>query len=98
MLTVTCKLTFSDGQEATGKIEARSAGESYPITYTGRVDRLLMKYAQGTASDLELLFRMTAQRGDAKFCKESTGKYESKTEAVRCCKAGGEPRPGPDGA
>jgi hypothetical protein len=95
MLTVTCKLTFSDGQEAAGKIEARSAGENYPITYTGRVDRLMMKYAQGTASDLELLFRMAAQREGAKFSMESTGEYESKTEAVRRGKAGAEPRPVP---
>jgi hypothetical protein len=48
MLTVTCKLTFSDGKEVAGKMEARSAGENYPITYTGRVDRLRVKYAQGT--------------------------------------------------
>jgi hypothetical protein len=82
MLTVTCRLTFRDGQEVTGRIEARSAGENYPITYGGKSARLGMRLPTGTASDLELLFSMAAKREDAKLVVERSGKYESKTDAI----------------
>ncbi|MDB6017567.1 MAG: hypothetical protein JWR19_2056 [Pedosphaera sp.] len=76
MLTVACTLTYSDGQEVTGRIEARSPGVNYPITCTGSVDRLGTKCDTGTASDLELLFTLAARRTGAKFDISRTGQYE----------------------
>jgi len=83
MLSVVCKLTFPDGQEVTGKIEAKSPATDYPFVYTGPAERLKSQPASGTASDLELLFRLTAHREGATLTVERSGAYESRTEFIK---------------
>jgi hypothetical protein len=82
MLIVVCKLTLPDGQLVTGRIEARSSGASYPITYEGAVDRLGLKYEKGTPADLELVFTLAARTTGAALSIEKTGKYEPRTEFI----------------
>ena len=79
MLTVSCKLTFSDGKAATGRLQARSAGVAYEIIYGGALERLDNRPAKGTVSDLELVFRMAAEREGAMLNVERSGEYESRT-------------------
>ena len=79
MLTVSCKLTFADGKAATGTLQARSAGVAYEITYRGALERLENRPPKGTVSDLELIFRMTAEREGAMLNVERSGEYESRT-------------------
>ncbi|MDB6112773.1 MAG: hypothetical protein JWR69_4523 [Pedosphaera sp.] len=83
MLTVTCTLTFPDGHEATGSIEARSPGMLYDITYAGAWDRLTLRPEQGTAWDLELVFKLLAIGNGATFHVERCGEYESRAELLR---------------
>ncbi len=79
VLTVSCKLTFSDGQAATGTLQARSAGVAYEIAYGGASNRLDNRPEKGTVSDLELIFRMAAESAGAMLAVERTGEYESRT-------------------
>jgi len=79
MVKLVCKLTFSDGQEAAGMVDAAASGVNYPIIYSGAANRLAMQYAEGTPSDLELIFTVTAHRTGAKLTVERTGQYESRT-------------------
>jgi hypothetical protein len=82
MLIVVCKLTLPGGQLVTGRIEARSSGASYPITYDGAVDRLEMKYAKGTPADLELVFTLAARKTGSALSIEKTGNYEPRTDFI----------------
>ena len=82
MLIVVCRLTLPDGQLVTGRIEARSSGAPYPITYEGAVDRLGMKCEKGTPADLELVFTLAAQTNGAALSIEKTGRYEPRTEHI----------------
>ncbi len=82
MLIVVCTLTFPDGQQVTGRTEARSPGMPCPITYTGAVDRLGMRYDAGTPADLELVFTLAAQQKGATLSVEKTGQYEHRTEFI----------------
>jgi hypothetical protein len=82
MLTVICKLTFLDGQEVIGRMEARSPGEHCPISYSGPTERLGMKLLSGTPSDLELVFQIIARREGATFSLDKSGQYESRTDAI----------------
>jgi hypothetical protein len=79
VLKVSCKLTFSDGKAATGTLQARSAGVAYEITYGGATERLDNRPEKGTVSDLELIFRMAAERQGAMLNVERSGEYESRT-------------------
>ena len=83
MLTLVCKLTFADGQEVTGKIEARFPATDYPIIYTGPVDRLSLKPLQGTPSDLELIFKVYANKEGINLTMEKSGDYDSRTEFLK---------------
>ena len=82
MLTVACTLTFPDGRELTGRIEARSPGVPYDIIYSGVGDRLTLRPEKGTAWDLELIFKLAAYRHEATLDVEKSGDYESRTELI----------------
>jgi hypothetical protein len=83
MLTVTCTLTFPDGREAAGRIEARWPGVLYDLAYVGDWDRLTLKPEKGTAWDLELIFRLVAIGKGATLHVERSGEYESRAELLR---------------
>jgi hypothetical protein len=82
MLTVACTLTFPDGRELTGRIEARSPGVPYSILYSGVCERLTLRLEKGTAWDLELLFKLAAYRSEAALAVEKSGEYESRTDLI----------------
>jgi len=82
MLTLICKLLFSDGLEVTGKVEAVHVAVDYPIAYTGPSQRLSRRIANGTASDLELMFRVTSRREQAPLTMLSNGRYESWADSL----------------
>jgi hypothetical protein len=83
MLMLVCRLTFSDGRMVTGKVSAQLPGTAYPIIYTGASECFKPKPDQGTPADLELIFRLVAQRDAANLTIERTGSYESRTGAIR---------------
>jgi hypothetical protein len=93
MLLTICTLTFPDGQQVTGRIEARSAGAASSILYTGAVDRLGLKCDNGTPADLELVFALAAQKTGATLVVEKTGDYEPCTSFIRRSQVEG---PAPD--
>jgi hypothetical protein len=79
VVKLVCKLTFPDGKEAAGEVHAASPAVEYPIAYSGTTRRLPIIYERGTASDLELLFTVAAQRTGAKLSVERSGTYDSRS-------------------
>jgi hypothetical protein len=82
MLALICRLSLADGRSVTGRVEARSPGQPYRISYSGATDCLGMKPETGTASDLELVFRMAANTHNGIVSVERTGDYESKSATI----------------
>jgi|GEM_PF-3135520 hypothetical protein len=80
VLTLVCRLSLPDGRQVTGKVEARTPGLAYHIVYSGATDCLDLKPAEGTPSDLELIFRMAGQANGGMVSVEKRGDYESRTE------------------
>jgi len=78
VVKLVCKLTFADGQQVTGQVHAAAPAVKYPFIYSGDTDRLAIQCFEGTLSDLELIFTVTAQRTGAKLIRERTGDYDSK--------------------
>jgi hypothetical protein len=82
MLALICRLSLADGRSVTGRVEARSPGQPYRISYTGATEFLGMKPETGTASDLELVFRLAADTHNGIVSVERLGDYESKSTTI----------------
>jgi len=76
-------MTLGDGAEVSGRVDARCPGLPYRISYTGALERMDLRPETGTPSDLELIFRLTAQRMVATLEVQKTGDYESRTDFLK---------------
>ncbi|HWD19101.1 MAG TPA: hypothetical protein VHB20_07465 [Verrucomicrobiae bacterium] len=76
MITVICILTLPDGATVTGTLRAESAQGSYPIQYTGAVERLTDRCQTGDATDLKALFTLQALASHGSLSVSETGLYE----------------------
>lgn len=76
MRTVTCTLTFKDGKQATGRVEAKSAQAEYPIIYGGEFQRIPRRYEMGDPGDLKTLFTMSARELSAALEIQEAGLYD----------------------
>lgn len=82
MLTLFCRLRLLDGKEATGKLDARFPGVAYRVAYAGALDYLPEMPENGTASDVELAFRIAARKNGATLEVERFGSYEARTSLI----------------
>ena len=76
MFTVTCILSFSDGQSATARIETASPEAESPISYSGAVERLSRRFETGDPADLQALFRNLARECGAELSVTTAGEYD----------------------
>lgn len=76
MITITCTLTFTDGAKATGKLSADNPYDSVPVTYSGAVDRLKVRFERTDAPALRASFKNMARSTGADVSVLMIGNYD----------------------
>jgi len=77
MRTVTCTLTFPDGEKVLATASAKSSGETVHFKFEGDVTRLKPFEEHGTITFFEPHLRSCATRANAKIEVSTTGELDS---------------------
>jgi hypothetical protein len=77
MRTITCSLTFADGQVVTATLSAESPQGRFPVRYAGPSDRLPRRKSSSPYSAMQPHFSTLADELHAHFQATESGQFDT---------------------